>query len=237
MNVPLHFLAYVLTPHYYSNTWLQSLDPKGEKRKKPHVDPDVSKVYLDVVDRLLRNSGEACIVRAQLSEFVCNTGVFGRPQAIQDKRTMSAVHWWNLHGAPAPELCGLAVKVLSQSINSSCAERAWSTYGFIHSVKRNYLNANRAESLVYVHYNHRLLTRYREDYERSYKNWDTYVEDNSMEIDMAEIEEREYALIFANGEAQPTRSIPVNLSNEVSIEKPSSSSRRGEISKRAKATN
>ena len=96
-----------------------------------------------------------------------------------------------------------------------------------------------AESLVYVHYNHRLLIRYQEDYERSYKNWDTYVEDNSMEIDMAEVEEREYALIFANGEAQPTRSILVNLSDEVSVERPSSSSRRGEITrgKRAKATN
>ena len=92
---------------------------------------------------------------------------------------------------------------------------------------------------MYVHYNHWLLTQYREDYERSYKNWDTYVEDNSMEIDMAEVEEREYALIFANGEAHPTRSIHVNLSNEVSIERSSSSSRRGEIThgKRAKATN
>ena len=44
------FLAYVLTPHYYSNTWLKSLGLKGEKRKKPHADFDVSNVYLDVVD-------------------------------------------------------------------------------------------------------------------------------------------------------------------------------------------
>ena len=58
MNVALPFLAYVLTPHYYSNTWLKNLGPKGEKRMKPYVDPGVTKVYLDVVDQLLRNSGK-----------------------------------------------------------------------------------------------------------------------------------------------------------------------------------
>ena len=56
---------------------------------------------------------------------------------------------------------------------------------------------------------------------------------------MAEVEEREYALIFANGEAQPTRSIPINLSDKVFIERSSNSSRRGEITrdKKAKTTN
>jgi hypothetical protein len=34
------------------------------------------------------------------------------------------------------------------------------TYSFIHSVKRNNLNADRAEILVYVHYNLRLLSHY-----------------------------------------------------------------------------
>jgi hypothetical protein len=50
--------------------------------------------------------------------------------------------------------------VLSQVVNTSSAERCWSTYSFIHSVTRNNLNANWAESLVYVHYNLRLLSHY-----------------------------------------------------------------------------
>jgi hypothetical protein len=64
------------------------------------------------------------------------------------------------YGSPTKILHKLAVKVLSQVINTSSAERCWSTYSFIHSVKRNNLNANRAESLVYVHYNLRLLSHY-----------------------------------------------------------------------------
>lgn len=101
MNVSLHYLAYVLTPFYYSEEWLNSLGPDGEKRGKPHSDPNVQKVYLDVMDRLLKNSGEASIVRVQLSDFVCNIGVFARSQAIKDHVIYSVVEslWSNCSSA------------------------------------------------------------------------------------------------------------------------------------------
>ncbi|KAL3834370.1 hypothetical protein ACJIZ3_009106 [Penstemon smallii] len=161
MNIPLHLLAYVLTPFYYSTTWLASSNPKGDQRRKPHADPIVQHMYLDVVDRLLGNSIEAARARIQLSDFVSNAGI------------------------------SLAVRVLSQSVNSSCAERVWSTYSFIHSVARNRMNADRAESLVYVHYNTRLLSRYRDDYEKAYKDWGSYVEDNLINFNLREIEDRD----------------------------------------------
>ncbi|KAJ7947908.1 DUF659 domain-containing protein [Quillaja saponaria] len=44
MDIPLHSLACVLTPYYYSDYWLTSLNPCGEKRNKPHSDPDVHKI-------------------------------------------------------------------------------------------------------------------------------------------------------------------------------------------------
>jgi hypothetical protein len=65
-----------------------------------------------------------------------------------------------MYGSSAKTLHKLAVKVLSQVVNTSSAERCWSTYSFIHSVKRNNLNADWVESLVYVHYNLRLLSHY-----------------------------------------------------------------------------
>ena len=74
--------------------------------------------------------------------------------------------------------------VLSQSVNTSCAERCWSTYSYIHSVKRNRLNASRAEKLVFVLYNQMLLTRFREDYE-TYNNWDACPENDNVEEDIA----------------------------------------------------
>ena len=41
LNVPLHALAYVLTPKYYSRFWLAKLALGGGVRRKPHTDPKV----------------------------------------------------------------------------------------------------------------------------------------------------------------------------------------------------
>ncbi|XP_042490785.1 uncharacterized protein LOC122070656 [Macadamia integrifolia] len=196
MNIPLYGLAYVLTPFYYSGSWLTGLAQVGEKRNKPHADPDVHKAYLDALDRLVSDSKKAAVVRQQLSDFVSNRGVFARPQAIKDRETMSALSWWDLYGVTAPELYGLAVRVLSQSVNTSCVESGWSTYGYIHDVKRNRLNPNIAKSLTYVHYNNRLLTRYREDFESMYKDWDAIVSDDDLDNDMKGVQDRENSLLY-----------------------------------------
>ena len=49
-------------------------------------------------------------------------------------------------------------------------------------MKRNRLNENQAESLVYVHYNLRLLTRYceRAKTDRPYLTWDNNPEEHNM---------------------------------------------------------
>jgi hypothetical protein len=67
--------------------------------------------------------------------------------------------WWTNHGQSAPLLMSLAMKLLSQPASSSCCERNWSTYSFIHSVTRNALTPERAEDLVFVHSNLRHLSR------------------------------------------------------------------------------
>ncbi|XP_028074197.1 uncharacterized protein LOC114276609 [Camellia sinensis] len=176
MNIPLHCLAYILVPRYYTNSWLSKSTPGGVRRKKPHFDVEVQKGYLEAIEKMICDQTEVAIIRKQISDFVSCKGVFSQPQAVNDRATMDALSWWHLYGGAAPELYSLALKVLSQSVNTSCAERCWSTYSYIHNVKRNRLNVDRAEKLVFVHYNHRLLSRYREDYE-NFKNWDAHPED------------------------------------------------------------
>ncbi len=77
---------------------------------------------------------------------------------------MSATTCSNFYGVAAPKLYNLAIKVLTQSVNTSCANNVLIIYSNIHNVKRNKLNVDQAESMVYVHYNNRLLTCYKEDY-------------------------------------------------------------------------
>ncbi|KAG4987669.1 hypothetical protein JHK82_030030 [Glycine max] len=57
---------------------------------------------------------------------------------------MEAKSWWLVHGTHAPTLQKIALKNLS-------------TYSFIHSIKRNKMNLDRAEDLVFVHNNLRFF--------------------------------------------------------------------------------
>ncbi|KAF7842519.1 Dimer_Tnp_hAT domain-containing protein [Senna tora] len=55
----------------------------------------------------------------------------------------------------------------------SDTKRNWSTYSFIHSMKRNKINPKRAEDLVFVHTNLRLLSRQSSKYnEGETRMWD-----------------------------------------------------------------
>ncbi|XP_028123521.1 uncharacterized protein LOC114320660 [Camellia sinensis] len=123
MNMPLHCLAYILVPKYYTNSWLSKSAPGGVRRKKPYFDVEVQKGYLEAIEKMICDQIEAAVIRKQISDFVSCKGVFSQPQAVNDRATMDALSWWHLYGGAAPELYSLALKVLSQSVNTSCAER------------------------------------------------------------------------------------------------------------------
>ena len=62
--------------------------------------------------------------------------------------------------------------------SSSVAERNWSTYSFIHSVKRNKLTSKRAETFVAEHGFLRLKDRKTHEYKKSPKaQWGVGPED------------------------------------------------------------
>ena len=197
LNIPLHALAYVLTPKYYHPSWLSTPAPGGGSRRKPHQDREVHEKYMAALSRLIPDEEDAALVRRQVSNYTLNTGPFGTMHAIKDRETFSALEWWNMHGGGTPLLQSLALRVLSQVVNTSSAERCWSSYSFIHSVKRNRLSLDRAESLVYVHYNLRLLSHYCEDAKtnKDLLIWDKNPEEPNLEDGVLRLEQLEDALI------------------------------------------
>ncbi|PIA62190.1 hypothetical protein AQUCO_00200296v1 [Aquilegia coerulea] len=74
------------------------------------------------------------------------------------------------------------------------------------------MNVNRAERLVYVHYNHRLLSRYRNDYEEAYKNWDVYANDDNLDNDIEALEDRENCLLH---DAHVSSLIPFSSEDQI----------------------
>ncbi|KAL4554105.1 hypothetical protein LXL04_039783 [Taraxacum kok-saghyz] len=137
--------------------------------------------------RIAENRDEERMLREQFASFHMKKGLYSLPGAQLDAVTMDAIDWWSTYGAETPELAEVARKVLSQPITSSSAERNWSTYSYIHSVKRNRLTCSRADKLVYVHSNARLCSRFSEAYkEGPHKKWDMNPESTNLENSMLE---------------------------------------------------
>ena len=109
------------------------------------------KRYFDDVD--LRRQ-----VNIEFANFSGKLGDFADEKSLRDRGKMDAKSWWIIHGSHAPILQNIALKLLGQPC-SSCCERNWSAYSFIHSLKRNKMTPKRAEDLVFVHSNLHLLSR------------------------------------------------------------------------------
>ncbi|KAI8529872.1 hypothetical protein RHMOL_Rhmol11G0008200 [Rhododendron molle] len=102
-----------------------------------------------------------------------NTPLHCLAHSLNPKYHMDPYTWWCAYGAFAPALQKVALRILGQPASSSCCERNWSTYSFVHSVKRNKMTPPRAEDLVFVHSNLRLLSRKTPQYSQGQtKMWD-----------------------------------------------------------------
>jgi hypothetical protein len=64
-------------------------------------------------------------------------------------------------GYEVPVLAYIAQKVTALVSSAGGCERNWSSYDFIHSKKRNRLHPGRANDLVYIFTNARLIQRFK----------------------------------------------------------------------------
>ncbi|CAM8990676.1 unnamed protein product [Rhodiola kirilowii] len=168
-NTPLHCLAHSLNPRYYSHEWLT----EDASRVPPHTYAEISMERRKCFKRLFPNQGDYNKVMNEYANFSLEGGDFGDSDSLQMRYTMDPKFWWGNYGATSPILQKLAIRLLGQPTSSSCSERNWSTYSFIHSLKRNKMNPKRAEDLVFIHNNLRLLSRKNSQYlDEKTKMWD-----------------------------------------------------------------
>ncbi|XP_074297184.1 uncharacterized protein LOC141627876 [Silene latifolia] len=190
MNVPLHCLGFALNPRFYNAKYLMSTAPGGVKRKAPNTDKEVVTRVMKAFEKFATNSSEEVKLREQFGQFHMKMGLFGMKAAQEDALIMDGITWCSSYGAETPELAQIAIKILSQPISSSLAERNWSTYKFVHSVVRNRLNNVRAEKLVFIHSNLRLLSRFTAEYKTGeFKKWDVEPDDASLEDSSVQLQD------------------------------------------------
>ncbi|XP_023752194.1 uncharacterized protein LOC111900549 [Lactuca sativa] len=152
----LHAAAYWLNPVF-------QYDQENFSKK-----PEVVGGIMDMIERYSSaGTVDGLTLMDQLKLFREHEGSFGRKLAFASRNTTRPDEWWKLHGGDAPELQKFAIRILSQTASSSGCERNWSVFERIHTKRRNRLEHQRLNDLVYVHYNLRLQNRLK-DYKKSY---------------------------------------------------------------------
>ncbi|XP_061352433.1 uncharacterized protein LOC133297305 [Gastrolobium bilobum] len=154
-STPLHSLAHALNPKYYSEQWLNEY----LSRVPPHKDLEINQERQKRLKRYFPNLEDRNKINSEYVDFASMSGGFRDYDAMQNRYSMKPKAWWVLHGACSPMLQKIALQLVAQPSSSSCAEHNWSTYSFVYSVRRNKMTLKRAEDLVYIHSNLRLLSR------------------------------------------------------------------------------
>ena len=87
--------------------------------------------------------------------------MFARPFVMEAAKTMPAHLWWDQYGSSVPELQYVACLVLAQPASASICERINSEFAFVKDRRRNRLQHARANKLVSLFHNLRLMARMR----------------------------------------------------------------------------
>ena len=100
---------------------------------------------------------------AQLAQYRGKKGSFAWPWAFgEGAKNTPAYMWWDTHGSTTPELQTVARMVLAQPASASICERINSEFAFVKDRRRNSLAHSKANKLVGLFHNLRLLKRMRQ---------------------------------------------------------------------------
>ncbi|XP_054793744.1 uncharacterized protein LOC129299303 [Prosopis cineraria] len=174
--MPLHYLAHSLNPRYYTPQWING----ASNRVPPHRDAEISRERVKCFNRYFNDPDERKLVLQEYSKFCLCSEFYSSPDSLEDRWNLDPKGWWLNYGSFTPILQRLALRLLGQPCSSSCCGRNWSTYSFMHSLKRTKITPKRAEDLVFVHNNLRLLSIKNEKYSTGQSRmWD--VNGNTLE--------------------------------------------------------
>ncbi|KAG5071971.1 hypothetical protein JHK86_007182 [Glycine max] len=179
---------------------------EDSNRVPPHQDMELTRERLKCFKRFFLDVDVRRKVNIEFANFSDGREGFDDLDSLNDRGQMDPKAWWLVHGINAPILQKIALKLLAQPCSSSCCERNWSTYSFIHSLKRNKMTPHRAEDLVFVHSNLRLLSRNTPQYhQEETKMWDVAGDDfgslddcGILEIASLSLDEPELEGVFFN---------------------------------------
>ncbi|KAL1524324.1 hypothetical protein AB1Y20_019224 [Prymnesium parvum] len=145
---------------------LQALDGRftavwAERKKLIEKDKRKQRTYASYPDYPTKTDQVvvtfASKANTQMALFRGCKGIFARQSVMESATMMPAYLWWDRNGGSVPELQMIARLVLSQPASASLCERINSEFGFVKDRKRNRLGHDRADKLVGLFHNLRIV--------------------------------------------------------------------------------
>ncbi|XLT88990.1 hypothetical protein HN873_010743, partial [Arachis hypogaea] len=119
-----------------------------------------TKGWFECITRLVPSQAVQQKILEEQALYKAGYGLFGSDFAKSQRKKISPAFWWRTYGHEAPNMRDLAIKILSLTCSASGCERNWSIFEHIHTKKRNSLDHESMESLVFIKYNQQLIERY-----------------------------------------------------------------------------
>ncbi|XP_071741094.1 uncharacterized protein [Rutidosis leptorrhynchoides] len=153
LDTCLHLAAYVLNPFYFYN----DINVQHDVIANDAVVELVETLFPDDIEMQKK------IVMEEFPIYKGKLGKFDRPLAIKgcevNDDKYDPANWWASFGVSTPYLRTIAIRILSLTTSSSGCERNWSTFEAIHTKKRNRLETEKLNNLVYVQFNANLIEK------------------------------------------------------------------------------
>ena len=118
----------------------------------------------------------------QYQDFLENRGPFA--DSTDPSVHVAPLHeWWDSMGGGAKAFQTIARRIPTQVCSTSACERNWCMYSFVNNKVRNRLKHSRAEDLVYIYTNSRLLRHHRGPTLAQWYGLNTVNSDNDLDGD------------------------------------------------------
>jgi hypothetical protein len=125
-----------------------------------HDDQNAMARLMRVFQRLTDTAEEFQAVKAEFNLYFHTMSPYCREHVWSSMGVKEVPHlWWFTSGSVGKLLPRITRRILTQVVSSSSCEQNWSSYSFVHSKARNRLLPSRAEDLVYVYTNSRILNQ------------------------------------------------------------------------------
>ncbi|CAM8908984.1 unnamed protein product [Rhodiola kirilowii] len=125
--------------------------------------------FNDVVEKMVVDIDLVIKISEQVDQYENSRNSFGKGLSTLSREKKSPLDWWSAFGGDTIELGLFAKRIVGLCCSSSGCERNWSTFEFIHTKKRNRLEHQRLNDLVYVQYNRKIATRFQKRRENNKK--------------------------------------------------------------------